>query len=105
MAAATSPTFDQMIRSVRDGAPSNVYLLHGEESYFIDELVRRFEDFLPESEKAFDMTVIYAPDTTPGAIADICRRYPVAARRQVVIVKELQSVDARWKSNLCGTAW
>ena len=58
MAAATSPTFDQMLRSIRDGAPSSVYLLHGEESYFIDELVRRFEDLLPESEKAFDMTVV-----------------------------------------------
>ena len=101
MAAATSPTFDQMLRSIRDGAPSSVYLLHGEESYFIDELVRRFEDLLPESEKAFDMTVVYAPDTTPGSIADICRRFPVSAKRQVVIVKELQSVDARWKSKLC----
>ena len=51
MAAATSPTFDQMMRSVRDGAPSSVYLLHGEESYFIDELVRRFENILPGDKK------------------------------------------------------
>ncbi len=101
MAAATSPTFDQMMRSVRDGAPSSVYLLHGEESYFIDELVRRFENILPENERAFDMTVVYAPDTTPGAIADTCRRFPVTAKRQVVIVKELQSVDSRWRSKLC----
>ncbi|WP_290379191.1 DNA polymerase III subunit delta [Paramuribaculum intestinale] len=101
MAAATSPTFDQMMRSVRDGAPSSVYLLHGEESYFIDELVRRFENILPENERAFDMTVVYAPDTTPGAIADTCRRFPVTAKRQVGIVKELQSVDSRWRSKLC----
>ena len=48
------------------------------------------------------MTVVYAPDTTPGAIADTCLGVFLSLpKRQVVIVKELQSVDSRWRSKLC----
>ncbi len=49
--ASSSPTYPQILRQINAGQFSPVYLLHGEEGYFIDELVKRFESLLPEEER------------------------------------------------------
>ncbi len=68
-----------------------MYLIHGEEAYYIDELAKLFENILPESERDFNLHILYAPETTADAIADTCTRFPMMSERQVVIVKEAQN--------------
>ena len=68
--------------------------MHGDEGYYIDELVRRFENILSEEEREFNLHVLYAPEVEPGAVMDLCMQYPMMADRQVVILKEAQSVPA-----------
>lgn len=94
MAALPAPTFEGIKKALaaKDYAP--VYVLHGEEGYFIDELVKEFEKILPDEEKDFNQYVLYAPETEPAMVADICRRVPMMAERQVVILKECQSANA-----------
>lgn len=88
------PTFQSLSDSIlrREFAP--VYMLMGEESYYIDLLVQQLSDsVLTEDEKAFNLTVIYCEsDTQPAQILAAARRYPVMASHQLVIVKEAQQL-------------
>ncbi len=94
MAAASTPTFESLSRDIRRGNLSPVYLLYGEEGYYVDKLVDLFEALVPDDERDFNLYNIYAPEMSPEAIADTCRRFPIMADRQVVIVREAQAVAA-----------
>ena len=50
------------------------------------------ENALDESERDFNQTIIFGADTTAAQVADMARRYPMMAERQVVIVKEAQNL-------------
>lgn len=71
-----------------------VYILHGEESYYIDDLSRRFENLIPEGERDFNLYQIYAPEVDADTVAITCRKYPMMAERQVVVLKEAQAARA-----------
>lgn len=92
--AAPAVTYDSLCRQLSAGQIAPVYLLHGEEGYYIDALVSRFEALLTEEEREFNLYVLYAPEVEPGAVMDLCCRYPMMAERQVVILKEAQAVPA-----------
>jgi DNA polymerase-3 subunit delta len=92
--AAQAVTFENLRTALRAKNIAPVYLLHGEEGYFIDQLLNDFENILAEDEKAFNQYVLYAPQVEAAEVIDICRRYPMMSDRQVVILKECQSVRA-----------
>lgn len=101
MAPAKAPGFTDLARSVAKGTGlAPVYLLHGEEGFYIDRLIRLFENLVPESDRDFNLYTLYGPETTMATVHEVCRRYPMMADRQVVILKELQSVNANELNNL-----
>jgi DNA polymerase III subunit delta len=70
-----------------------VYWLEGEEEYYIDRLVDYAEHhILPESEASFNLTIFYGKDADWAALINACRRYPMFAERQVVLLKEAQQM-------------
>lgn len=70
-----------------------VYWLEGEEEYFIDIVMEFAErNILSESETGFNLTVFYGKDADWPAIINACRRYPMFAERQVVLLKEAQQM-------------
>lgn len=89
-----SLTYAALRQSLLKRQYAPVYLLHGEESYFIDELVKIFEGIVPESERDFNMYTLYAPQVEMGQVVEVCRKFPMMAERQVVILKEAQAVKA-----------
>jgi DNA polymerase-3 subunit delta len=73
-----------------------VYFLHGEESYYIDTLTQLLLDnVLTDEEKDFNLTQFYGADTNIGDVISACRRYPMMAERQLVLLREAQMMDAR----------
>ena len=62
-----------------------VYLLMGDESYFIDALCDRLAStILGEAERSFNQIVLYGRDTEPGQVINFCRspaRMPSATPR------------------------
>jgi DNA polymerase-3 subunit delta len=87
-------TFEEIAGDIKRKIYRPVYLLHGEEPYFIDAITDLIEaSVLTESEKEFNQTVIYGRDTNPGNIIDMARRFPMMANYQVVIVREAQDID------------
>lgn len=98
---AETATFTSISRDLRAGRPAPVYLLHGEEGYYIDMLVKQFEALVPESERDFDLTTLYTPELdSPKVVENTARRYPMFAERQVVILKEAQTAGANFLNAL-----
>src|SRR5579872_2068251 len=70
-----------------------VYWLEGEEEYYIDVLVNYAERrILSEAEAGFNLTVFYGKDADWASVVNACRRYPMFAERQVVLLKEAQQM-------------
>ena len=70
-----------------------LYWLEGEEEYFIDKVVEYAEHhILNESEASFNLSVFYGKDANWADVLNACRRYPMFAERQVVILKEAQQM-------------
>ena len=68
-----------------------IYWLEGEEPYFIDMLVDYAEkQILSEAESEFNLSVFYGKDVEWATLINACRRYPMFAERQVVLLKEAQ---------------
>jgi DNA polymerase III subunit delta len=70
-----------------------IYWLEGEEDYYIDVVMNYAEHhILNESEAGFNLTVFYGRDADWSAVVNACRRYPMFAERQVVLLKEAQQM-------------
>ena len=68
-----------------------VYWLEGEEPYYIDQVVNYAEhQLLSEADQSFNLTVFYGKDADWAQVINACKRYPVNAEKQVVILKEAQ---------------
>lgn len=94
MAVTPSPSFTDVVKSIRQGRLAPVYIIHGEEGFFTDELAKEFEKLVPEGERDFNLYTFYAPEVKAETIIGACRRYPMMADRQVVIVREAQAARA-----------
>ncbi len=92
--ASSAVTFEGLKSQLASRKYAPVYLLHGEEGYYIDELLSMFENIIPEADRYFNLYTFYAPETGPDTIMDACRRYPMMSDYQVVIVKEAQAIRA-----------
>jgi DNA polymerase-3 subunit delta len=68
-----------------------VYWLEGDEPYMIDQLVDYAEHkILSEAEAGFNLSIFYGRDANWPDVINACRRYPMFAERQVVLLKEAQ---------------
>ena len=47
---------------------------------------------LPEEEKSFNLSIFYGKDADWASVVNACRRYPMFAERQVVLLKEAQQM-------------
>ena len=91
MAAKT--TFDTIMADLKARKFKPVYILMGEEPYYIDKVADYIENnVMPPEERDFNQTVVYGVDTNAAQVVDMARRYPMMAEYQVVIVKEAQNV-------------
>lgn len=85
--------YDRLSRDVSGGKYAPVYLLMGEDGYFIDRLSNLIaERVLDEAERPFSQIVVYGKDTDEGTIINYCRQMPMMGRYEVVIVKEAQTL-------------
>ncbi len=82
-----------IISDWKKGTYKPVYWLEGEEEYFIDKVMKYAENnILKESETGFNLSVFYGKDADWAAVINACRRYPMFAERQVVLLKEAQQM-------------
>jgi DNA polymerase-3 subunit delta len=82
---------DKIIADWKKKSFKTIYWFEGEEEYFINKLVDFAEhEILPESERSFNLTIFYGKEAEWPSVLNTCRRYPMFADRQLVILKEAQ---------------
>jgi DNA polymerase-3 subunit delta len=94
---STLDDYKRIMADLRSGKFKPVYMLHGDEGFFIDRIATEVErTALEEHERDFNQTILYGRDSDPDQVKDTCVRFPMMAERQVVIVRELQNwrIDA-----------
>ncbi len=88
-------TATEIIKDLKNRKYKPIYLLHGDEPYFIDEVSNYVEHhLLTEAERGFNQTVLYGKDTDIMTVLGASKRYPMMADYQVVLVKEAQ--EMKW---------
>ncbi|MCS6917905.1 MAG: DNA polymerase III subunit delta [Chitinophagales bacterium] len=84
-------TYQQLLATLNGGNLAPVYLLEGEEGFFIDRLANWFEEHaLPAEQAAFNRFILYGAETTALSIAKIAVNLPMFGDRQLVLVREAQ---------------
>ena len=85
--------YNKIIRDLKNKVYHPVYLLYGEEEYFIDQISDYIEEnILDDSEKEFNQSVHYGLDVNVLDLISEAKRYPMMAPYNVVIVKEAQVI-------------
>jgi len=91
-------TAPELIKDLKNKKYKPLYLLHGEEPYYIDVVGDFVEHkLLTDAERGFNQTVLYGKDTDIMTVLNASKRYPMMAEYQVVLVKEAQ--EMKWGSD------
>ena len=70
-----------------------VYVLMGEEPYFIDQLTEQLlATVLKDEERDFNQLVLYGAETDAVQVIQAARRYPMMAEHQLVVIREAQQM-------------
>jgi DNA polymerase-3 subunit delta len=85
--------YETIIQNLKKKVYHPIYLLHGEEPYYIDMISDYIEkNVLKEEERSFNQIIFYGKDTDEITIKETAYRYPMMSDKQVVIIKEAQSL-------------
>lgn len=93
-------SYREIERDLHNRIYAPVYLLQGEEPFYIDKLSAHIErDVLDEMGKEFNQTVMYGKDSNIMNLVSTAKRYPMMSDYQVVILKEAQEMRELASSN------
>ncbi len=85
---------NEILQNLKKGIYQPIYLLQGEEPYYIDEISNWIEkNALTEAERGFNQTIFYGKDSDAITIAESSMRFPMMANKQVIIIKEAQTLN------------
>ena len=70
-----------------------IYVLNGEEPFYIDQLSELIVDqALTEDQRDFNLSVFYGNDADVRNVISTCKQYPAFSDRRVVVLREAQLV-------------
>lgn len=79
----------KLFQSLQQKQFAPFYLIDGEEPFYIDLITNFFEEQIVQpSERDFNLISIYGKDAEWADVVNACRRFPMFAERQVVILKD-----------------
>ncbi len=91
MAAAK---FEEVMNQLKSGKYAPVYLLMGEEPFYIDCISEYIENnALPEADRDFNQVVLYGRDTHPDEVVANAKQFAFGADHRVVILKEAKDLS------------
>ena len=89
----TGTSYETIMRDLKARHFSPIYILMGDESYYIDKISDYIaEHILRPEERDFNQTVVFGSDISASQIVDSAKAFPMMAEKRVVIVKEAQNL-------------
>ena len=88
-----SVTFTTLSKEIKSGQFRKIYVLQGEEPYYIDRLQQLIIDTaLTEDQRDFNLSLYYGNNANVREVISACRQYPAFSQYKVVIVREAQLI-------------
>lgn len=86
-------TFTSLSKEIKGGTFRNIYVLQGEEPYFIDRLQQMIIDTaLTEDQRDFNLSLYYGNTANVREVISACQQYPAFSQYKVVVVREAQLI-------------
>ena len=86
--------FKQIENDIQSKKFSPIYLLMGEEEFYINKITSLIiNNSISESEKEFNLNILYGKDTSVDEIISICKKFPLMSKFQLVVIKEAQDLS------------
>ncbi len=86
----------QLIKDIEAKKFQPIYLLHGEEPYYVDLISNVLQEHaLEEHERDFNQTIVYGLDANILDLLSDLKGYPMMAERKLVIIKEAQKIKEK----------
>ncbi|WP_029903799.1 DNA polymerase III subunit delta [Prevotella sp. 10(H)] len=87
-------TFEQIITDIKARKLKPIYLLMGDEPYYIDEITTLLANtVLPEEERDFNQTIRYGMETDVASVITLARSFPMMSEYQLIVIKEAQALS------------
>ena len=88
--------YRNIIKDIDNNIISPIYLLYGEEEYFIDLICDKLiNKIIDKSEKEFDLNIFYGKDSTIEIITESLKKYPMISDKNVVVLKEAHILKSK----------
>ena len=92
--ASCEAEFNRLMSDIKAREFAPIYLLQGEELYFIDALCDALiNGIMAEEMRSFNQIVVYGNDTDGGTVASYCRQLPMMGEYEAIIVREAQQLE------------
>ncbi len=86
-------TFTTLSKEIKSGKFRNIYVLQGEEPYYIDHLQQLIIDTaLTEDQRDFNLSLFYGNTANVREVVSTCCQYPAFSQYKVVVVREAQLI-------------
>lgn len=86
-------SFEQIKKDISARKFHPVYLLMGDESYYIDDITNHLiGTVVPETERDFNQTILYGSDTDVASVVTLARSFPMMSDQQLIVIKEAQNL-------------
>lgn len=87
--AATVESFSTIMRKLHLREYANIYILYGEEPFFIDKISEYIaQNAISAEEKDFNQEIVYGSETSASTVMEIARTFPMFSDRRVLVVRE-----------------
>lgn len=86
-------TFTTLNKEIKGGKFRNIYILQGEEPYYIDKLQQLIiDEALTEDQRDFNLSIYYGNTANVREVISACQQYPAFSDHKVVVVREAQLI-------------
>lgn len=90
---ASGQSFRELMTEIKKGNFAPVYILMGEEDYYLDQLTKALENHVvAEADRDFNSMVFYGADVDVASVIGCAQQYPVMSSLQLVVLKEAQTM-------------
>lgn len=85
--------YEELVAQLKSRQFKPVYLLMGEEPFYIDRICRFFENkVIDEANRDFNQVVLYGKDTSAAEIVANAKEFPFGSQYKLVVVKEAKDL-------------
>lgn len=87
-------TYEEIIKNIRLRKFAPIYLLMGDEPFYIDQITDLLtEVVIPDEVKDFNQTILYGLETNVNDVVTAARRFPMMSDHQLIVIKEAQRLS------------